>query len=86
MVRPRPIIITSGILVLIGIAITAYQSQTTSENLSNEQKILGIGTQMTITKNMDRNNNQKGVYPLDYCKMYLFDKGLFGLPDIFFAY
>ena len=64
MVRPRPIIITSGILVLIGIAITAYQSQTTSENLSNEQKILGIGTQMTITKNMDPNNNQKGVYSI----------------------
>ena len=65
MVRPRPIIITSGILVLIGIAITAYQSQTTSENLSNQQKTLAVGTQMmTVTKNMDPNNNQKGVYSI----------------------
>ena len=64
MIRTRPIIITSGILVLIGIAITAYQSQTTSENLSNEQKTLGIGTQMTVTKNMNPNNNQNGVYSI----------------------
>ena len=63
-VKPKPIIITSGILVLIGIAITAYQSQTTSENLSNQQKILGIGTQMIVTKNMDPSNNQKGVYSI----------------------
>ena len=64
MVKPRPIIITSGILVLIGIAITAYQSQTTSENLSNQQKTLSVGTQMTITKGMGPNNNQKGVYAI----------------------
>jgi len=63
-VKPRPIIITSGILVLIGIAITAYQSQTTSENLSNQQKTLSVGTQMTITKGMGPNNNQKGVYAI----------------------
>ena len=64
MKRTRLIIIISGILVLIGIAITAYQSQTTSENLSNEQKTLGIGTQMTVTKNMNPNNNQNGVYSI----------------------
>ncbi len=64
MIKPKPIIITSGILILIGIAITAYQSQTTSENLSNQQKTLGVGTQMTITKGMDPNNNQKGVYAI----------------------
>ena len=64
MVKPRPILITSGILVLIGIAITAYQSQTTSENLSNQQKTLGVGTQMIVAKNMDPNNNQKGVYSI----------------------
>jgi hypothetical protein len=64
MVKPRPIIITSGILVLIGIAITAYQSQITSENLSNQQSTLGVGTQMTITKKMELNKNQKGVYSI----------------------
>jgi hypothetical protein len=63
-VKPRPILITSGILVLIGIAITAYQSQTTSENLSNQQNTLGVGTQMNVTKNMDSDNNQKGVYSI----------------------
>jgi hypothetical protein len=63
-VKPRSIIIISGILVLIGIAITAYQSQITSENLANQQMIVGVGTQMTVTKEMDPNNNQKGVYSI----------------------
>ena len=62
MVKPIPIIITSGILVLVGFAITVYQSQITSENLVNEQKTLSVGTQMIITKGMDLNNNRKGVY------------------------
>ncbi len=51
-------------LVLIGIVITAYQSQTTSENLSNQQNTLGVGTHMIITKGMDPNKNQKGVYSI----------------------
>ena len=62
MVKPIPIIITSGILVLVGFAITVYQSQITSENFVNEQKTLSGGTQMTITKAMDLNHNRKGVY------------------------
>lgn len=64
MVKPKPIIIISGMLVLIGIAITAYQSQTTSENLSNQQNILAIGTQMVVTKDMNPENNQNGVYSI----------------------
>lgn len=64
MVKPKPIIIISGILVLIGIAITAYQSQTTSENLSNQQNTLAIGTQMVVTKSMNPENNQNGVYSI----------------------
>lgn len=64
MVKPKPIIIISGILVLIGIAITAYQSQTTSENLSNQQNNLSIGTQMIVTKDMNPENNQNGVYSI----------------------
>ena len=64
MVKHKPIIIISGILVLIGIAITAYQSQTTSENLSNQQNTLGTGTQMIVTKAMSSDNNQKGVYSI----------------------
>ena len=64
MVKVKPIVITSGILVLIGIAITAYQSQITSENLSNEQNTLGIGTQMIVTKEMNPHNNQNGVYSI----------------------
>jgi hypothetical protein len=63
-IKHKPIIITSGILVLIGIAITAYQSQTTSENLSNQQNTLGVGTQMTVTKDMNSKNNQNGVYSI----------------------
>ena len=64
MIKPKPIIIISGILVLIGIAITAYQSQTTSENLSNQQNTLAIGTQMAVTKGMNPENNQNGVYSI----------------------
>ena len=64
MIKPKPIIITSGILVLIGIAITAYQSQTTSENLANQQKTVDAGALMTVTKGMDPNKNQKGVYAI----------------------
>ncbi|MGI0017494.1 MAG: hypothetical protein ACREA1_02160 [Nitrosotalea sp.] len=64
MVNPKPILITSGVLILIGIAITAYQSQTTSENLSNQQNTLGIGTQMTVTKEMKPDSNQNGVYSI----------------------
>ena len=64
MVKPKPIIIISGILVLAGIAITAYQSQITSENLSNQQNTLGIGTQMIVVKEMSPNTNQNGVYSI----------------------
>ena len=64
MIKPKPILIVSGILVLIGIAITAYQSQITSENLSNQQNTIGIGTQMIVTKEMNSDNNQKGVYSI----------------------
>ncbi|MEO9276711.1 MAG: hypothetical protein ABI340_02865 [Nitrososphaera sp.] len=64
MVKPKPIIIISAILVLIGIAITAYQSQITSENLSNQQNTLGIGTQMIVVKEMSPNTNQNGVYSI----------------------
>ena len=46
----------------MGIAITAYQSQTTSENLVNQQKTISTGASMTITKGMDPSKNQKGVY------------------------
>ena len=74
MVKPRPIIIASGILVLIGIAITAYQSQTTSENLVNQQKTISAGTQMTITKGMDPNKNQKGVYAIQVTDLKNDDK------------
>ena len=64
MVKPKLIIITSAILVLIGIAITAYQSQITSENLANQQDTLGVGTQMIVVKEMNPNTNQNGVYSI----------------------
>lgn len=64
MVKPKPIIIISAILVLIGISITAYQSQITSENLSNQQNTLDVGTQMIVVKEMNPNTNQNGVYSI----------------------
>ena len=64
MVKPKLIIIISVILVIIGIGITAYQSQTTTENLSNQQQKLTGGAQMVVTKELDPNKNTKGVYSL----------------------
>lgn len=64
MVKPKPILIVSGIFVLAGIAITAYQSQTTSENLANQQDTVAAGSQMTVTKTMNPGSNQKGVYSI----------------------
>ncbi len=58
------IIVISGFFVLIGIAISAYQSQTTVENLSDEQKTLTPGSQITIIKDLDPGKNQRGVYSL----------------------
>lgn len=49
---------------LIGIAITAYQSQITTENLANQQNTIGVGAQMVVTKTMNPNINQKGVYSI----------------------
>ncbi|SHO42543.1 exported hypothetical protein [Nitrosotalea sinensis] len=74
MIKPKVIIIVSGILVLIGIAITAYQSQITSENLTNEQNMLSTGSQMKVTKNMDKNNNQMGVYSIQITDLKSDDK------------
>ncbi|MDE1770620.1 MAG: hypothetical protein KGI28_08740 [Thaumarchaeota archaeon] len=62
MIKPIPIIITSATLVLVGFAITVYQSQITSQNIVNQQNTLSVGTQMTITKVMDSNNNRNGIY------------------------
>ena len=62
MVKPKLILVASGILVLIGIAITAFQSQTTSENLSNQQTTISKEKNMIVTKTMDPSKNQKGVY------------------------
>jgi hypothetical protein len=64
MIKSKFIIISSGILILIGIGITAYQSQITSENLVNEQNMLSVGSQMTVTKHMNQSDNQKGVYSI----------------------
>jgi hypothetical protein len=63
-VKPRIIIIVSGILLLIGIGITWFQSDLTSENLSNQQNTIPAGTQMTVSKELDPSNNQNGVYSI----------------------
>jgi len=49
---------------LVGILITAYQSQITSENLANQQNTIGVGSHMTVIKEMDPTGNQKGVYSI----------------------
>lgn len=62
MVKSRFIIIASGALVLIGIAMSVYQSQITVENLSSQQQNLAVGNQTVITKDMNSTKNFHGVY------------------------
>lgn len=59
---PKIILVASGALILIGIALSVYQAQFTVENLANQEQKIAIGSQMIISKDMDPNKNSKGVY------------------------
>ena len=56
------IIIISAILVIIGIALTFYESQLIKWSVINEQQNLLPDTSMILTKDLDPLKNQNGVY------------------------
>ena len=56
------VIIISAILVIIGIALTFYESQTINGNVINQQQNLLPGASMILTKDLDPSKNQNGVY------------------------
>jgi hypothetical protein len=56
------IIIISAILVIIGIALTFYESQLINWSVINQQQNLLPGTSMILTKDLDPSKNQNGVY------------------------
>jgi len=49
-------------LVIIGIALTFYESQLINWSVINEQQNLLPGTSMLLTKDLDPSKNQNGVY------------------------
>ena len=56
------IIIISAILVIIGIALTFYESQLINGSVVNQQQNLLPGASMTLVKDLDPLKNQNGVY------------------------
>ena len=56
------VIIISAILVVIGIALTFYESQLINWSVINQQQNLLPGTSMILTKDLDPSKNQNGVY------------------------
>ncbi|HYL66032.1 MAG TPA: hypothetical protein VEU72_02640 [Nitrosopumilaceae archaeon] len=58
------VIIISAVLVIIGIALTFYESQLINGSVINQQQNLLPGASMTLTKDLDPSKNQNGVYSI----------------------
>ena len=56
------VIIISSILLIIGIALTFYESQLINWSVINQQQNLLPGASMILTKDLDPSKNQNGVY------------------------
>ena len=56
------IILISTFLVIIGIALTFYESQLINNSVTNQQQNLLPGSSMFLTKDLDPTENQNGVY------------------------
>jgi len=51
-------------LIVIGIGLSVYGSQLIVENLVTEEKRLGMGTSMELSKDFDPSINENGIYVL----------------------
>jgi len=56
------VIIISSILIIIGIALTFYESQLINWSVINQQQNLLPGASIILTKDLDPSKNQNGVY------------------------
>jgi hypothetical protein len=62
--KPVMLLVTGGFLIIVGIGLSVYGSQLIVENLVAEEKRLGMGTSMELTKELDPTINENGVYVL----------------------
>ena len=62
MKKPLLIFVIGGFLVIIGISLSVYGSQLIIENIATDEKQLGIGMSMKISKDLDPAKNKNGVY------------------------
>ena len=58
------LLLTGGFLIIIGIGLSVYGSQLIVENLVTEEKRLGMGTSMELSKEFDPSINENGIYVL----------------------
>jgi len=62
--KPAMLLVIGGFLIVIGIGLSVYGSQLIVENLVTEEKRLGMGTSMELSKELDPSINENGVYVL----------------------
>ncbi len=62
MLKPKTILIVSVILVIIGIAISFYQSQREIDSITTQQQSLDKEVSMTIGKYLDQEKSKNGAY------------------------
>jgi len=62
--KPAMLLVIGGFLIIVGIGLSVYGSQLIVENLVTEEKRLGMGTSMELSKELDPTINENGVYVL----------------------
>ncbi len=64
MAKPKTILIISGILVLSGIAISFFQTESEMGRLASTQQSLTAGSSMNVSKSLDPTKSKYGVYSI----------------------
>jgi len=62
MAKPKTILIISGILVISGIVISFFQSESEMDDLTSVQQSLTAGSVMNVSKSLDPIKSKDGVY------------------------
>ena len=62
--KPVILLVIGGFLIVFGIGLSVYGSQMIIENFATEEKRLGMGTSMELSKELDPSINENGVYVL----------------------
>ena len=62
MKKPILFLVIGGFLTVMGIGLSVYGSQLVIENLATQQESLGVGSSMTVLKELDPVKNENGVY------------------------